>query len=155
MRPKHSLNHNIKSVPLVLTGNTLKQERYTLAYIHSYVSQYVLNAIFNSSSVDNIASRGPDRPSGCPKAITLVFGLAPGLSSPNAAFSRLCESAYLCNWWIDKVEESALAKSSGRLLANELLKMPVRSCVLIWIQNAHNLAEQTFKQLQIAILFQR
>ena len=22
MRPKHSLNHNIKSVPLVLTGNT-------------------------------------------------------------------------------------------------------------------------------------
>jgi hypothetical protein len=23
MRPKHSLNHNIKSVPLVLTGNNL------------------------------------------------------------------------------------------------------------------------------------
>jgi hypothetical protein len=25
MRPKHSLNHNIESVPLVLTGNTMEE----------------------------------------------------------------------------------------------------------------------------------
>jgi hypothetical protein len=47
MKPKHSLNHNIKSVPLVLTGNTLKELQRLFSDLPESENGYVwLDSVF-------------------------------------------------------------------------------------------------------------